>query len=572
MANGSTFLMFVQIFENSNLLNTYQNAVRCVLGFALKPEDILRCERYSSVQSHLKLIEGNCPEQFQLSSHPLFFGHVRFIYRADQLIVRDQLLLPNFICYDRTLCDFPDATSVYPIDGFTCRKPLEMRSIGNASITHDFFQEIYRVFSACSSSRNFSMRNRTDIERTRLYRCQNTWKYISKHRLVDGVRDCHEGDDEISPLIINTEKKISFRTICDQFVELKPILIHNVTVTDESDCAQWPCKNIYTECNGIWNCVDGSDENNCQCQGQLCVSLSTRQLMCLEQSKIHDGIPDCVGGSDERQYCRTVEKENPDQRFLCSTNAYRRDCLSIHSLCDTREDCALGEDENFCEHFGDYVHIGDTCDYRSMLHNLTEIEKFLCQLSDEHKSKLVHFALKPQHSLQTFSARSRTRTKRDAFIEEEELDRKLQRCYRGLPIQVDSDIKCLCPPAYYGHRCQYQSERISLTFKLQTFPPDWRTIFAIVITLIADQDGSIEFTEQLIYNHLVNCWNKFDVNLLYSTQPKDPSKTYSIRLDIYNKQTLVHRAGWLYPILSSVLPVYRLATELQISLADARVS
>ncbi|CAF4520202.1 unnamed protein product, partial [Rotaria sp. Silwood2] len=47
-------------------------------------------------------------------------------------------------------------------------------------------------------------------------------------------------------------------------------------------------------------------------------------------------------------------------------------------------------------------------------------------------------------------------------------------CNRGILIPVvvrlasDPDIgkgECLCPPSYYGDRCQYQSQRVSLSIQ-----------------------------------------------------------------------------------------------------------
>ncbi len=32
--------------------------------------------------------------------------------------------------------------------------------------------------------------------------------------------------------------------------------------TDETDCEQWPCNNIYTRCNDFWNCPNSADELN----------------------------------------------------------------------------------------------------------------------------------------------------------------------------------------------------------------------------------------------------------------------------------------------------------------------
>lgn len=95
----------------------------------------------------------------------------------------------------------------------------------------------------------------------------------------------------------NSYKDISFQTICDGFVELFPIIANEQNQTDETECQQWPCDNMYTHCNGIWNCLNGADEINCNLSPSSncpkdhhpCVSPYTNQFMCLPIEKINDG-------------------------------------------------------------------------------------------------------------------------------------------------------------------------------------------------------------------------------------------------------------------------------------------
>ncbi|CAF4756798.1 unnamed protein product, partial [Rotaria sp. Silwood2] len=103
-----------------------------------------------------------------------------------------------------------------------------------------------------------------------MYQCSNSLKCISIHRLMNGVYDCPNSDDEnkisinytvSTEEIINTDetdneetkmkiryarKHISFQTVCDGFTELLPITINGQNETDETECEQWPCNNIYT--------------------------------------------------------------------------------------------------------------------------------------------------------------------------------------------------------------------------------------------------------------------------------------------------------------------------------------
>jgi hypothetical protein len=120
-------------------------------------------------------------------------------------------------------------------------------------------------------------------------------------------------------------------------------------------------------------------------------------------------------------------------------------------------------------------------------------------------------------------------------------------------------ITCLCPPSLYGDRCQYQNQQISLTIKFQALSDSWRTLFAIIISLIDDSDQRIIHSyEQLTYLSVIHCKNIFNIYLLYSTRPKDLTKNYSIHIDIYEKESLVYRGSLLLSINFPFLPVHRL--------------
>ncbi|UJR32533.1 hypothetical protein I4U23_019995 [Adineta vaga] len=109
------------------------------------------------------------------------------------------------------------------------------------------------------------------------------------------------------------------------------------------------------------------------------------------------------------------------------------------------------------------------------------------------------------------------------------------RCNRGLEIAVGSidNRMCLCPPAYYGETCQYQNQRF------QTY--EYLTAFSIVVALV-DNRTQAHSMEQFTHLSLQDCSNKYDVNLLYSTRPKQFSVNYSLHIHIYDKSSLKYRA------------------------------
>ncbi len=111
-----------------------------------------------------------------------------------------------------------------------------------------------------------------------MYQCPRSLKCISIHRLKDTVSDCPHMDDENMDRNC-IRRTISFQTICDGYIELVPIIIDG---RNETECKQWQCNNIYT------NCPNGADENNCfsystlKCSSDYyrCISTLTNQFIC----------------------------------------------------------------------------------------------------------------------------------------------------------------------------------------------------------------------------------------------------------------------------------------------------
>ena len=148
-----------------------------------------------------------------------------------------------------------------------------------------------------------------------------------------------------------------------------------------------------------------------------------------------------------------------------------------------------------------------------------------------------------------------------------ELSRKyVHPCHLGLPVRVwinpknkSSILTCFCPTRYYGPQCQYQYQRISLTLQFQTLSDSWNILFMIVVSLIDDSNEKVIHSyESFTYLATQNCGKFFFLTLYYSTRPKDITKQYFIRIDVYEKLTLHHRGSSLFPIEFSFLPVHRL--------------
>ncbi len=349
------------------------------------------------------------------------------------------------------------------------------------------------------------------------------------------------------------------------------ILIEGQNYTDETECEQWQCNNIYTRCNHIWNCHNGQDESgcfenlilNCSSKEHLCVSSKTNKFLCLSIEKANDGYVDCLGATDETTRCRTNIQIMPNKylyesHFYCM-NQNPRLCIDPTRLCNGFNDCQYGDDEQFCRINQTFITDYGVCSLIDKSNN-SDIETFLCDYRLPSRYwEIIYFRLNGMINLdkkQVKNIASRIKT----FNQHQP-----PRCHRGLDLIVwlKNNLTrqtCLCPSSYYGSQCQYQNERISLSIKFYALSNSLQIPFSIIISLIDDNDQRIIHSyEQITYLSIRHCQIKFNIYLIYSTRPKDPTRNYLIHIDIYEKISLNYRGSLLFPIPFPFLPVHRLS-------------
>ncbi|CAF1516605.1 unnamed protein product [Adineta ricciae] len=585
------------------------NAMNCLLDMIGYDEEEW-CDRLCP---DVRCMSEYCPDSFEFPAEPVLFGHVRLIFETEKLI--DNVRLPSYVCYNEELCkDFLSPT-IY-INGSACRhlSQLNLSTIQSSSIFSIFVRTLKHTFRSCAVIPSGIY----DCNHKNAYQCKNSTKCISKYRLVDGISDCLHGDDEeykescelndhhhrfrcfddkkrcFARLVVrnghyechgnedeatNTAllrtRRVYFPTLCDGHEELTPIVIDGRNETDETECEHWPCNNTYNRCDGVWHCHNGADEVSCP--GSICPPLqhmcvlpsNLSELGCVSIDQAGDGSIDCLGASDERQYCRMNYALAQDFRFRCWNDTI---CVGKNFLCDGVRNCKFHDDEQFCT--SNTIPLDEEfCDDPK-----TKLEKFICHFSDISRSEKFYLVLQ---NMQTYPPSLKvTDDKIERFpiatrkpFSKSTIDNDIEsewipRCNRGLNIRVRIDNsgnelqRCLCPPGYYGDTCQYQNQRVSVTFQVRV-GSDGRTLFSIFILLI-DHEGKVHSYDQVQYLPSRDCYTKFHIILLYATRPKNNSKNYSVRIDVFNTITLNYRASWIFPILFPFLPVYSLAVQLLI--------
>ncbi|CAF3609736.1 unnamed protein product [Rotaria sp. Silwood1] len=583
--------------------------------------DTVRCETICGQPFTPKcdtLIEQNCPPLFQFPAHPVIHGHVVLIYTNERPEYTGGIRKPKYICYNRQFCPKLTLAQNSSSDSICVSAFLLNAPHMNYVSYSNFITFMTNLFHQCPP---IDVVKRPDLcLNPNLFYCEYTLTCFSKHRLVDSVHDCLDPDDEeepcsmndtyrfhctsesdkcISPFCIrdlhddcmggedeiagtnvrkNSRSYIPFQILCDGFTEFTINTDDTVIETDETNCDLWPCDNQYTRCNIYLNCPNGLDEAHCEWTAcpplhLPCVEPISKNITCLPLTLANDNITHCLGASDERHMCRIDGAESfPDTRYKCWNETGLHPCVSVDSLCDGEEDCEFGDDEQFCQN-DDEDYFPEPCNDLSNGDRTTS-HNFLCKLTDANKSRNIYFSLKnaityPSTVPQLSKAMQKTEMVSKINVDNDRRQNisssnfyRAWYCNRGIAIRYKHVGQiCLCPPSYYGDRCEFQSQRVSVTLQMKA--SEYRTMIVLVLTLI-DYNQQIHSYEQVHYIPFRDCKNKFNVVLLYNIRPKDFLRKYFVRIQAFEKSSFAHRATWLFPIKFPVLPVYRLVKQLVI--------
>jgi len=163
-----------------------------------------------------------------------------------------------------------------------------------------------------------------------MYSCRRTEKCIGMGMVCDGKDDCGGNDDEKDcpepegP----TEPGAVVQTIeCDN---------------GEIKCAgSNTCVQSFLACNGIRDCPDGEDEQNCpflSCTHDH--TLCADQSLCVPNIDWCDGKEQCPDGSDEASCAAEI------QCSFWESQCRNGDCIESIYWCDGYYDCWDGSDED----------------------------------------------------------------------------------------------------------------------------------------------------------------------------------------------------------------------------------
>ncbi|CAF3787974.1 unnamed protein product [Adineta steineri] len=574
----------------------------CKLGFykilrndTYNIEDCLRAD-WSSINCTL--------EHLSFPLEPILHGYFQPIYSTKSLIESDNDNgWPTSICNDPRSClHLPNTTK--RINGSDCRLPPKY--LIEDSYLFYYLEEDAKICALMGNINKYK-------SNPSLFYCEKSNKYISKHRLIDGIQDCYYNEDEsytnscslndtqrftctsetkcLSPIgigldqpqckngedeDIDNQEIFTYSRLCNQ-ISSDPELLSEDNETDETNCQWWPCLTPYTRCDNIFQCANGIDELNCpnvncnineyKCQ----IINSSDNYYCIPQQYIYEKPMDCINHDFHFNLWRTIFYSNNSTININKKYISWKEkiCLTKNDICgysltnDQQLICNIVEKENI--HFDPkfLIKLNDNGALCRMVDHDAVYDRGLYYFSTWNLGYFPPIINKTSlSSQQSINIKPKKPLQINTSIE------LIEYCNRGIVIFEGKSFekKCLCPPNYYGDRCQLQNQRISLTFQILTLGTleNKLSIYDIFIYLIDDQNQIIHNYEKINYIPTIDGTTKYNRYLLYPDQPKNPNYTYSIRIDIYEKLILNYYGSWYLFIPFSFLPVNRIATQIRI--------
>lgn len=549
------------------------------------------------------LIEHCFSEWLVFPEDPIMFGFFQLVYLTNRSVDEfTRNIQPDFICFDEKKCPSlsRDIFQIELIEGLTCFQTSNLTLLDAMEDLNIIEEYLSMYASKCwRSSNEFSCSHRLN------FFCENSSKCISSHRVQDGFQDCSHNEDELFPSCemndtnrfpcqYNSNECLSPVTIGNGFDDciggaderpydkqvadkLRPYpkLCHGLAAQGiidfshpyESNCDWWPCDNPYVHCDQIYDCPNAIDELNCPdtvCafNEHYCKNDMLNISYCLPVNQIVEKyIDDC--------YLNTVRVLYFTNGSTINENIYyswnKTKCVETNQICPFLHMTPItGESVCLQQQQIPILYLANTI-------KLVNSEIELCNLQinvfAERKWNFFNtfrFGDFPTKSLSLAAPRIRTATVEKKTISPITISQKWF-CHRGILVLhgINRTKKCLCPPSYFGSQCQWQNQRISLTFEI--VPPHAKFItfiFQAIIMLIDEQGQIIPNYEQIIYIPARDCNAKFNLYLIYPNRPKKTSSNYSIRIDLFDKISLNFWTSWYLSIPFSFLPVHRISAQL----------
>lgn len=415
------------------------------------------------------------------------------------------------------------------------------------------------------------------------YQCQ-TGQCIDINWVCDGEWDCSDASDEealvmikewsvhnrqipvLSKLIEQCKERSTKQAFVDFCDVSREFPCFRANVTQPFDIVQnRPCISLTQLGNGHADCYDWQDERNTfiDCNNHM-FGLTTISL---------DG--QCMGPDLACTDFMPDWKVNP----FCFYRSKNASCLNVDDVdcldgscrknarCNDRRECTHGEDEYRCPPFPRQRESHAYRFFKEQFNPLTQ------KLNWKAASTLVK-----QHPIDDASSSSSRSMKA--------LDEKYAfMCNRGVAVHIGHNrTVCFCSSMYYGSKCQYYNDRLSIIthLNLSGLPQKMAYPYFRILATFLYKEKIID-SYQCVLNTTLEYRNhtkhRFVFSYLRSKTMLEQRKEryfnrtdiitnhpYSVRFQVFGMRqnvTTELNGIWLYPIYFDFLPSFRLATVLK---------
>ena len=326
-----------------------------------------------------------------------------------------------------------------------------------------------------------------------------------------------------------------------------------------------------------------------------------RYRPCINLTQIGDGMEDCDGGIDEKNTARNCLGDMLGFTLRCPNGGcleYDSACEKGYEWCPNAGLCSYRGNETNCSGVRDVRCLDQSCRLNASCNGIPECphgeDELWCPFEEQLvRNHVYRFNKQVQNPTRPIlwpvfpsgnSSQSVDTQRRERANESDSF-----RCNRGIAVafgnQFDGRL-CLCPQAYYGDRCEFFSERISIIthLDLSTFRASNSTNSSHWFKIVAS----------LLYQQTVVDFHEFNVNgeqerehfvkqkfhLLYSSSSQTNqsrrlryfnrtdiilNRPYSVRFVVFalNINGTKEMGSWMHPIYFDYIPVTRLATVLK---------
>ncbi|CAF1137687.1 unnamed protein product [Didymodactylos carnosus] len=443
----------------------------------------------------------------------------------------------------------------------------------------------YRVkdnFEDClfsSDEKFYSSRNVCQSNLNNRFKCLTTSDCIERRTMLSddkNIQQCTDKSNQLYSFSCKHENDLG----C-QFLQNTLVLVEYYFLFEEL------CNSV-VNINLIDVTTNETDETNCDEYKQFCKE--RRGVFCENTGRRYEIDYDLSFKNLDyyTKYCRNKYPKDNIMIYRCS-NSTESICVQLSDLCNYECSCPNSENEMFCPNrstttcilkkFNCAVHrdcgsrdrnqvpdyeirnlYGEGYEYQRYCGLFLKFIPYRGFSFEEHQypPRGILYHQQNQLSLTLSSSfistfhqhRSDTSSSRISM---------LYYCNRGIFVfGVNETQICLCPPSYYGDKCQYQSERLSVYLGVETTIKYDTNIYKLLIRLQTSTNMFYDYIDFIIFNYY-----KSDRHIVYLLTP-NLYESYSVVIDIFQLTTTIveYHSSFYYDIPFPFLPVRRLATKI----------